>query len=212
MGLFITFEGIDASGKTTQIEYLEKSLRKFRSGIDIVLTKEPGGTTLGSRLRQEILHGEDIAPETEILLYLADRAEHIVRVIRPALEKGSVVICDRFSDSTIAYQCGGRGLNEESVLTANNLATGGLEPDLTFLLDISAHDSHSRLVQSSEKMDRLENSKASFFERTREKYLELAGASSSDNQGNRRFVVLDGNLGKEELAEKIFEVTVEHLG
>jgi dTMP kinase len=194
---FITFEGIDGSGKTTQVARLVERL----SG-EIVITREPGGTNLGQRLRTEILHGEDIAPRTETLLYLADSAEHIEKVVRPALARGAVVISDRYIDSTIAYHCGGRGLNEEQMRTCCDFASQGLLPDLTILLDISVEESKKRIVGAKRGKDRLESADTAFFERVRGKFLELSKQP--------RFCVLDAHTNIEVLSKQILEAVRRH--
>src|SRR5512134_608141 len=130
--MFVTFEGLDGSGKTTQAELLLARLEE--EGEDVVLTREPGGTELGERIRELVLHGGHVAPWAEALLYAASRAQHVEAVIRPALERGESVICDRYLDSSVAYQGVGRGLGLERVLQLNLDAVGGLLPDRTFLL------------------------------------------------------------------------------
>ena len=165
------------------------------------MTKEPGGTRLGARLRQEILHGDHIDRHTEILLYAADRAEHVAEVINPALHRGAICISDRFADSTIAYQSAGRHLEESVVQTLNDFSTGTLTPDLTVLLDIEAHASKARVEATGEKKDRLESSKLDFFERTREKFLELASGESLEEGG--RWLVIDANEDVDIIADKV---------
>lgn len=172
--MFISFEGIDGSGKTTQIGKLREFLANFFPDLEVIVTKEPGGTDLGLRLRQEILHGDDISDITELLLYLADRSEHIQRVIKPALNRGAVVITDRYADSTLAYQGAGRKIDSSVVQQLNKLVTNDLKPDLTVLLDIEAHISRARIEATGAKKDRLESAKLDFFERTREEFLDLA--------------------------------------
>jgi dTMP kinase len=199
--MFITFEGIDGSGKTTQIHKLADFLQNFFPEREVVITKEPGGTSIGARLRQEILHGEHINRHTEILLYAADRAEHVARVIKPALEHGKICISDRFSDSTVAYQSAGRHLDESIVQTLNDFSTGGITPDLTVLLDIEAHDSRARVESTGEKKDRLESSKLDFFERTREKFLEISSGDRFEEGG--RWLVLDAKEDVDVIADKV---------
>ncbi|GHT81473.1 thymidylate kinase [Actinomycetota bacterium] len=207
--MFITFEGIDGSGKTTQIGKLVEFLKNFFPEREVVVTKEPGGTSIGARLREEILHGENIADKTELLLYLADRAEHVERLIRPALKRGAVVISDRFGDSTVAYQSAGRKLDEATIDKLNNFATGGLVPDLTVLLDIEAHVSRARVEGTGEKKDRLESAKIDFFERTREKFLDLADGETVDKGG--RWLVIDGRVDLDSIANQVETVVNQRL-
>jgi dTMP kinase len=199
--MLITFEGIDGSGKTTQISKLVQFLNNFFPEREVVVTCEPGGTALGKRLRQEILHGEHIGHHTELLLYAADRAEHIERIIKPALNRNAVVISDRFTDSTVAYQVAGRHLSEEFVNSLNSFSADGIVPDLTILLDIEAHDSRHRVELSGEKKDRLESAKVDFFERTREKFLELAENDRYEDSG--RWVVIDATAEIDAIAEQV---------
>lgn len=143
-GLFVSFEGVDGAGKTTQVERLRTYLTE--RGRTVVVTREPGGTELGVQLRQILLHGGDIAPRAEALLFAADRAQHVAQVITPALERGAVVITDRYLDSSLAYQAGGRELTAGDVRDLSMWATGGLLPRRTYLLDIDPVLSHGRLV------------------------------------------------------------------
>jgi dTMP kinase len=170
-GIFITLEGIDGCGKSTQARLLAKKLRQM--GYDVLLTREPGGTPLGKKLRPILLHPDSIiCPEAELLLYLADRAQHVKTVILPALEDCKIVISERFADSTIAYQAAGRGLPEKTVVALNRAATGGLTPDLTLLLDISPAAAGER--RASQKADRLEGLEKSFHQRLAQGYRRLA--------------------------------------
>ncbi len=190
-GVFVTFEGIDGCGKTTQAERVERILRE--RGVEALRTAEPGGTPLGVKLRRILLEEEaELCPEAELFLFLADRAEHVRRVIRPALEEGKVVLCDRYYHSTLAYQGGGRGLPMELVGSANEIATGGLEPDLVVLLDLEPESALRRI----ERKDRVVERGIPFLKRVREAYLEMA-------EGDDRFLVLDGERGAEELSETI---------
>jgi dTMP kinase len=205
--MFITFEGIDGSGKTTQINKLAEFIKNFFDK-EVVITKEPGGTSIGARLRQEILHGENITDKTELLLYMADRNEHVERVIKPAIARGAVVISDRFADSTLAYQGAGRKIDSEIVERLNNFVTSGLKPDLTILLDIEAHISKQRVEGTGEKKDRLESSKIDFFERTREEFLALASGEEVKDGG--RWLVLDGNGDIDEISNQV-ETAVNNI-
>ena len=169
-GKIITFEGIEGAGKSTHALLLSEHLR--RRGLDVLLTQEPGGTPEGARIRELLLRPEfDWEPLAELLLYAADRAQHVERVIRPALEAGKWVVCDRFSDSTLAYQAFGLGLPKEAVERAVELATSGLKPDLTIVLDIDPEEGLRRIEGSP---DRIERRSLEFHRRVREGYLEIA--------------------------------------
>ncbi len=168
-GLFITLEGIDGCGKTTQAALLADSLRK--AGHPVRLTREPGGTALGERIRELLLSPDRAIPaEAELFLYLADRSAHVSEVVRPALGAGQVVVCERHADSTLAYQGFGRRLDLGLVRRLNSLATGGLSPDLTILLDLSP--AHSRL--DARRLDRLESEEEGFLVRVAEAFRQLA--------------------------------------
>jgi dTMP kinase len=191
--VFITFEGLDGCGKTTQATLLAAALQ--RDGVDVVSTREPGGTELGERVRDLVLHGGHVTPWAEALLYAASRAQHVEEVIRPALERGASVLCDRYLDSSVAYQGVGRGLGLERVLELNLAAVDGLLPDHTFLLLIDPALIGERL---SGEQDRLEREDARFFTRADEGYRELA------ERFPERIVVLDGARPAEELAEEVY--------
>jgi dTMP kinase len=190
MSLFITFEGIEGSGKTTQIHLLADALS--RKGFDIIQTREPGGTPVGDQIRQILLHVENrsMTPLCELLLYAASRAQHCEKVIRPALQAGKIVLCDRFSDATVAYQEGGRGLPPNQVVQVIQFATGGLKPHLTFFLDcpveLGLARAHHRISQQTEKEDRFEREEILFHERVRDRYLKIA------EEEKDRFLVIDG--------------------
>lgn len=171
-GFFITLEGGEGAGKSTQLRAIEGWLR--RRGRDVVVTREPGGTELGERIRELLLHkdGQPTA-ETETLLMFAARAEHVARVIRPALEAGRTVLCDRFTDATYAYQGGGRGLAPEQIKILEDWVQGGLRPDLTLLLDVPVTVGLQRAGGRSAP-DRFEREGESFFERVRSAYLAMA--------------------------------------
>lgn len=195
-GLFITLEGGDGSGKSTQAAELETWLRE--QGREVVRTREPGGTDVGVEIREIVLHHRgEIAPRAEALLYAADRAHHISTKVRPALERGDVVIQDRFIDSSIAYQGAGRDLGIDEVRDLSMWATGGLMPDLTILLDLDEDAARLRLDSARTRFDRLENEAASFHRRVREVYLELADADPA------RFLVLDATDAVRALADSI---------
>ncbi len=197
MSLFITFEGLDGSGKSTQAEMLYKTLQTV--GAPAVLTREPGGTPLGDRISDLLKwsRGIEITPVGELLLFNASRAQLVEKVIEPALASGKVVVCDRFTDSTVAYQAFGRGLPMNTVQDINQAATGGLKPHLTILVDVPVEVGISR--KRNDKKDRFEEENLAFHERVRNGYLKLAEAEP------RRFLVVDGTQGREDIARIIWE-------
>lgn len=191
-GVFITFEGADGCGKTTQVELAAKFLEE--SGLPYIKTREPGGSELGKELRQILLHYPGaVASECETFLYLADRAQHVETVIKPAIKAGSVVLCDRFIDSTIAYQGFGRGIDLERIKYFNNIATGHLKPDLTIVFDVDSEIAQTRL--GGEK-DRLEAEGLSFHKKVRDGYLAIAKEESE------RIKVVDANKSIDEVFEQ----------
>lgn len=177
-GIFITIEGVEGSGKTTQAALLADFLRK--QGMHVVETREPGGTEVGERIRRILLapSHRDLAPMTELLLFLAARAQQVGEIVNPALESGKWVTCDRFSDATLAYQGYGRGLDINMIRRLNESATGGLIPDMTIVLDLDVETGIKRAVAAkrefSESGDRMEKENRDFHRRVREGYLELA--------------------------------------
>lgn len=177
-GTFITFEGIDGSGKSTQLRMLANFLKQ--TGCDVLLTREPGGTPVGNRLRAALLDAqEEVDPLTELLVFAADRAQHVRRVLRPALESGQVVFSDRYADATAAYQGAGRGFSPELISEIIELATEGLKPDLTLLFDLPVEDSTTRTrrrINDHQQGDRLDGETAEFHTRVRDAYLRLARA------------------------------------
>ena len=169
-GLFITFEGADGCGKTTQIELLDEYLRK--KGYKTLITREPGAKGLGEKIREILLNYEgDVSPVCESFLFLADRAQNVDCIVKPAVENGVIVLCDRHTDSTIAYQGYGRGVNMEELHNLNNIATNGLKPDLTFVFDVDVETSMNRV---GKEKDRMESAGKEFFERVRNGFLEIA--------------------------------------
>ena len=169
-GLFITFEGADGCGKTTQIELLDKYLRE--KGRETLLTREPGAKGLGIKLREILLNYDgEVSPQCESFLFLADRAQHVDCIIKPAIKEGKIVLCDRHTDSTLAYQGYGRGLDINEINMLNNIATGGLKPDLTIVLDVDIETSMQRVGKTK---DRMESAGIEFFKRVRQGFLEIS--------------------------------------
>lgn len=189
--MLITFEGIDGCGKTTQVKLLSEYLKK--KGIKCLVTREPGGTMEGEKIR-EILMKEDLVPFAELFLFLASRAQHVEKLIIPALRDGKIVLVDRFIDSSVAYQGFGRGIGEDIVRELNDLATKGTKPDLTFYIDIDVDEALKR----KKVINRFEEEK-SFLEKVRKGYLKLA------EKERKRIVVLNGNMKVEEIHRKIVE-------
>lgn len=195
-GLFITFEGADGCGKTTQIELFDKYLRE--KGYNTLLTREPGAKGLGMQLREILLNYEgEISPNCESFLFLADRAQHIDCIIKPALEKKKVILCDRHIDSTVAYQGYGRKLDIEKIKYLNNLATGGLKPDLTIIFDVDVETSMKRVGKNK---DRMEASGIGFFNRVRNGYLDIAQNEPS------RVKVIDSSDSIKNIHKKVVEL------
>jgi dTMP kinase len=190
--MFISFEGVDGSGKTTQVELLAEQLRS--EGREVVATREPGGTELGEQIREMILHGGEMAPWTEASLFAAARAQLVDEVIRPALARGADVLCDRYIDSSLAYQGIGRGLGVERVLELNQLATAGLLPDRTFVLLVPLEEAARRRGSDA---DRLERAGIEFVEFVDRAYQELAQVFPT------RVVCADATQAPEELARLI---------
>jgi dTMP kinase len=212
-GLFITLEGLDGSGKTTQIKRLAAWMQ--RRSLDTVITRQPGGTATGDRIRALLLDSASspLAPMTEMALMFADRAQAIAEVIEPALAAGRIVLCDRFTDSTEAYQGGGRQLGSERVLALHRLICGDLRPDLTVLLLPSLHSSLGRarsrnertVAQTGKDENRFELEQGEFFKRVWEKYREIARREPG------RVVLIEGSLSIDEVHEQIVEVVSERL-
>ena len=195
-GLFISFEGIDGVGKSTQADLLENWL--IGEGKQVVRTLEPGGTDVGVEIRKILLHHKgDLAPRAEAALFAADRAHHVASKIRPALDAGKIVITDRYFDSSVAYQGAGRDLSRTEVRDLSLWAVGGLLPDLTVLLDLPADQARARRNSSGTEPDRLEQEKIEFFETVRAAYLDLAKAEPN------RFLVVDASATVPEMQEII---------
>ena len=193
LGKFITLEGLDGAGKTTHIEFIKNYLSDLN--INYVMTREPGGTALGEKLRDILLHDE-MNPQTETMLMFAARNEHIDKIIRPNLIKGAVVISDRFTDATYAYQAGGKGVKDEKIDILKKWVQEDLRPDLTFLFDLPVEVSIERLNQTR-KLDKFEREDKSFHKKIREKYLTLVEASPE------RFCVLNSEASIEKIQNQI---------
>ena len=194
--MFITFEGIDGVGKSTQLDMLEKHL--IAQGREVVRTLEPGGTELGQEIRHLLLHRKgDIAPRSEALLYAADRAHHVETKIKPALASGKVVLSDRYFDSSVAYQGAARELDVQEVKDISLWAIDRLLPDLTVLLDLPAQEAMNRRGNKGTEPDRLEREQVEFFERARDEYLRMANEP--------RFLVVDANLSPEQIHSQVLE-------
>jgi dTMP kinase len=202
-GKFITLEGCDGSGKTTQVALLKEKLRELQ--LPCIVTREPGGTAISEQVRQIILDEANKAMiwQTEALLYAASRAQLVGELIVPSLNEGVHVICDRYIDSTLAYQGYGRGLELDQLVVINNYATGGLKPHLTLLLDINPEITLKRLAQK--KADRLEGEKIQFHQRVREGYLKLA------QKEPERFAVIDAARSVEEIHREVLAKVLDIL-
>lgn len=206
-GTFITFEGIDGSGKSTQLRLLASFLNS--KGCDVLLTREPGGTSVGNRLRAALLDAhEEVDPLTELLVFAADRAQHVRRVLRPAIEAGEVVFSDRYADATRAYQGAGRGFSPELIAEIIDLATEGLKPDLTVLFDLPVAESNTRTRRRHEgkhRGDRLDAESEDFHTRVRDEYLRLARAEPA------RIKVVETSQQVEQTHELVKEIVVPFL-
>jgi len=193
-GLLITFEGIDFCGKTTQVSLLREHL--IAKGHQVVVVREPGGTEISEKIREILLDKKNLhmEPTSEMLLYQASRAQLTGEVVLPALKEGKIVLCDRYFDSTTAYQGYGRGLDLELLEKVNQLATSSLRPDLTFILDISPEEAFARVVNSKLVRDRMEEQQISFYQKVRAGYLRMAESEPD------RFRVVSGSKTVEEIA------------
>lgn len=205
-GKFITFEGIDGSGKSTQLRMLAGSLRT--RGINVVTTREPGGTPLGRRLREAFLETEEtVAPMAELLSFAADRAQHVEFLIKPTLAEGRIVMSDRYADATFAYQGAGRGFPEKSINQVIELATGGLKPDLTLFFDISVEEAIRRMIKRDKthtKKNRMDEETAEFYTRVRASYLGIA------KREPKRFRVIEASGSIEEIHSTVVEIVSAH--
>lgn len=187
--MFVTFEGPEGAGKSTALREIAQRLRE--AGHPVLETREPGAGTVGTDIRRILLHGDDLPPATELLLFLADRAHHMDRIIRPALAEGKWVLCDRHTDSTYVYQAVARGLDPDFVRRGNQFATGGLRPDLTLLFDLPVEIGLSRLVSP----DRLDREPLEFHQKVRSGFLDLAREEPD------RFRVIDASQSPESVVE-----------
>ncbi len=206
-GKFITFEGIDGSGKSTQLRMLASELRV--RGLDVLTTMEPGGTPLGRRLRESFLETEEtVAPLAELLLFAADRAQHVEFLVKPAIEQGKIVISDRYADATFAYQGAGRGFSEEMVNQVIELATGGLKPDLTLFFDLPIETAfarkHSRSAAGEQK-NRMDSETTEFYDRVRRAYLKIVESEPA------RFRIVEASGSIEEVKARVLKIVSEFL-
>jgi dTMP kinase len=207
--LFITFEGIEGCGKTTQIIRLAKRLEK--RGVQFVSTREPGGTRIGKDIRNLLLDARNtnLFPLAELILYAADRAQHVEEIIRPALDQGKWVICDRFFDATVAYQGAGRGLDMDIIMTLNDKVTKGLSPDLTLLLDCPPEKGIERALNRNSSIapdgqDRFEREKMDFHRKVRDAYLDLS-------RKEKRFTIINASLPEDSVEKEIFSAIEPYL-
>ena len=208
--MFVTFEGIEGCGKTTQLERLADTLK--RHGIPLVTTFEPGGTRIGNDIRRILLdaRNEDLTPLTELILYAADRAQHIEELVKPALNQGKWVICDRFVDATLAYQGVARSQDMRLIQLLNETTTHGICPDMTFLLDCPVEMGLERAIKRNEVpshqgQDRFERETLDFHSKVRKAYLDLA------SKNRERFVIIDASLSEDEIEREIFVHIEPHL-
>lgn len=206
-GKFITFEGIDGSGKSTQMRLLAGDLRM--RGLDVLTTHQPGGTPLGRRLRESFLETEEnVHPMAELLLFAADRAQHVNFLIKPALDEGKIVISDRYADATAAYQGAGRGFDEKIVAQVIKLATDGLKPDLTLFFDVPIEKAIMRTTSRTDeetKQNRMDRENASFYARVRDAYIAIG------QREPKRFKVIDASGSIDEVHAKVTKLIGDFL-
>jgi dTMP kinase len=205
-GAFITFEGIDGCGKSTQLRMLAGELRV--RGLPVIATREPGGTPLGQKLRAALLDvREEVDPLTELLVFAADRAQHVRKHLLPALKRNQIVLSDRYADATVAYQGAGRGFKPELIEEIVQLATGGLTPDLTLLFDLSVADAavRTRKRVQNKRTDRLDVENEDFHTRVRNAYVEIAKAEPD------RFRVIDARGAVDETQRRVMEIVIPFL-
>ncbi|ERG68124.1 dTMP kinase [Exiguobacterium chiriqhucha] len=203
-GMFITVEGPDGSGKTTQLQLLVRSLTE--KGYEVVVTREPGGTKVGNSIREVLLSPEhdEMTPRVEMMLYAASRAQNIDQVIRPALKRGAIVVCDRFVDASIAYQGYGLQYDLNQILSLNEWATAGIKPDLTFLFDLPP-DQASRRMKDRGQLDRIESRDESFHQRVYDGFKKIL------EQHPDRMVRIDANATIEMIQDEVLDITLERL-
>ena len=203
--MFITFEGPDGSGKTTQLNKLVPSLEA--KGLDIVRTREPGGTDIGDQIRSVIMNmkNKSMHPRAEILLFCASRAQLVEELIRPSLAAGKIILCDRYADSTMAYQGYGHGLDRTMLTHLLDFATGGLKPDLTLLFDISAEAGLRRRISNHDEWNRMDDYALQFHERVRSGYLTMAAAEPE------RFVVINADRTPDEIHTDVLSAILSRL-
>nr|WP_251130891.1 dTMP kinase [Exiguobacterium sp. s157] len=202
--MFITVEGPDGSGKTTQLQLLVRSLTE--KGYEVVVTREPGGTKVGNSIREVLLSPEhdEMTPRVEMMLYAASRAQNIDQVIRPALKRGAIVVCDRFVDASIAYQGYGLQYDLNQILSLNEWATAGIKPDLTFLFDLTP-DQASRRMKDRGQLDRIESRDESFHQRVYDGFKKIL------EQHPDRMVRIDANASIEMIQDEVLDITLERL-
>lgn len=210
MGFFITFEGIEGCGKSTQVRLLSEALKG--EGVTCVVTREPGGTSIGGKIREILLNPDHkgMAPEAELLLYAADRAQHVREVIKPAIDTGKVVICDRFTDATLAYQGFGRGLDMALIHELNRIASLGIRPDLTLLLDCPVETGIGRALERNSKNshirdDRFEREAMAFHQKVRDGYMDIVKSEPD------RVKVIDASKDVEAMQNEIWEIVSQRL-
>ncbi|MEK6681525.1 MAG: dTMP kinase, partial [Nitrospirota bacterium] len=204
-GLFITFEGIEGCGKTTQLSLLSGYLKK--NGFDVIMTREPGGTKIGEKIRAILLNPDNkrMAMEAELLLYGASRMQHVKEFIEPAIKAGKIVLCDRFADSTLAYQGYGRGIGISFIKKMCPLSLGAIRPDLTILLDLDAEAGLDRIKSRKGGNDRIEKEKLTFHKRVRKGYLSLA---KSDK---KRIRIIKADRGIDEIHKEIKDIIIKKI-
>ncbi|MYB66176.1 dTMP kinase [Candidatus Poribacteria bacterium] len=199
-GFFITLEGVEGAGKTTQIHLLAEAL-----GENVIVTREPGGTQISEQIREIFLTAAEISAQTELMLIAASRAQHVSELILPALKDGKTVICDRFSDATIAYQGYRKGIDLKRIEQVNSIATQGLKPDVTFLLDLLPHVGLNRKRESDEPLTRLELETITSHEKVRKGYLALAKSESE------RVMIINAQLGIDEVSKILVSETKRRM-
>ncbi len=204
--MFITFEGPDGSGKTTQLNKLIPVLEA--QGLDVVRTREPGGTDIGDQIRSVIMNmkNKSMHPRAEILLFCASRAQLVEELVHPSLAAGKVILCDRYADSTMAYQGYGHGLDRTALTQLLDFATGGLKPDLTLLFDISAEAGLRRRISNHEEWNRMDDYALQFHERVRQGYLTMAAAEPE------RWVVINADRSPDEIHEEVVSILLKRTG